>query len=46
MKIKRTVKDGKVVQETTEDYLLPSGQREVIRTIKDGEKVTSKKYEL
>lgn len=36
---KRKIKDGKVVEETTHDYLLPSGVREITKTIKDGEKV-------
>jgi hypothetical protein len=43
---KKTIKNGKAVEETTEDYTLPSGAREVIKTIKDGEKVETKKYEL
>lgn len=36
---KKTIKNGKAVEETTEDYMLPSGAREVIKTIKDGDKV-------
>ena len=43
---RKVVKDGKVVEEKVEDYLLPSGVREVVKTIKDGDKVTTKRYEL
>ena len=43
---KRLIKEGKVVEEKTEDYLLPNGVREVIKTIKDGDKVSTKRYEL
>lgn len=43
---KKTIKDGKIVEETTQDYMLPSGVREITKTIKDGDKVTTKKYEL
>ncbi len=43
---KKAMKDGKVVEEKTEDYLLPNGVREVIKTIKDGDKISKKKYEL
>ena len=43
---KKTVKDGQVKEEKTEDYLFPSGVREVVKTLKDGDKVTTKRYEL
>jgi hypothetical protein len=34
------------MEEKTEDYLFPSGVREVVKTLKDGDKVTTKRYEL
>ena len=36
---KKKVKDGKSREETTEDYLFPSGERKVTKTINDNGKV-------
>lgn len=41
---KKTVKEGKVVEETTEEYALPNGEREITKTVKDGENISTKKY--
>ncbi len=35
---KRTIKNGKMKEETVEDYLLPSGERKVIKSINDNGK--------
>jgi hypothetical protein len=43
---KKTVKNGKVHSETTEDYLYPNGERNVVKTINDDGKVETKKYAL
>lgn len=36
---KKKVKDGKAVEETTEQYVLPGGAKQITKTIKDGNKV-------
>jgi len=43
---KKTVKDGKVDEETTEDYLFPNGERNVVKTTNHDGKIESKKYTL
>lgn len=43
---KKTVKDGKTHEETTEDYLFPSGERKVTKTINDNGKVETHEYKL
>jgi len=43
---KKTVKDGKSKEETTEDYLFPSGERKVTKTINDNGKVETHEYKL
>lgn len=46
MSTKKTIKNGKAVEETIEEYLLPNGEKEVTKTIKDGDKISSKKFHL
>lgn len=36
---KKKVKDGKTHEETTEDYLFPSGERKITKTVNDNGKV-------
>lgn len=36
---KKTVKNGKIKEETVEDYLFPSGERKVIKSINDNGKL-------
>lgn len=43
---KKVVKDGKTVEETTEDYLFPNGERKVVKSINDNGKVEKKEYKL
>lgn len=43
---KKTYKDGKLNEETTEDYLFPNGERNVVKTTNVDGKVESKKYTL
>ncbi len=43
---KKVLKDGKSKQQTTEDYLFPSGERKVTKTINDNGKVTTHEYKL
>lgn len=43
---KKTYNDGKVNEETTEEYLFPNGERNVVKTINADGKVESKKYIL
>jgi DnaJ-class molecular chaperone len=43
---KKTVKDGKKTEETTEDYLFPNGERKVTKTINDNGKVTTNEFKL
>jgi DnaJ-class molecular chaperone len=43
---KKTVKDGKAKEETTEDYIFPSGERKVTKTINDNGKVETHEYKL
>lgn len=44
---KKTIKNGKATEETTEEYVFPNGEKEITKTIKgeDG-KVESKQYKL
>ena len=41
---KKVIKDGKTNEETTEDYVFPNGERNVVKTTKVDGKVESKKY--
>lgn len=43
---KKVIKDGKAKEETTEEYLYPTGEKKVIKSVKDGDKVTAKEYFL
>jgi hypothetical protein len=43
---KKTIKDGKVNSETTEDYIMPNGERNIVKTINANGKVDTKKYFL
>jgi hypothetical protein len=43
---KKVIKDGKVNQETTEDYLFPNGERKVKKSITADGKTESKEYRL
>lgn len=43
---KKFVKDGKTREETTEDYLLPNGERKVTKTVNDNGKVETHEYKL
>jgi len=44
--IKKTIKNGKINLETTEDYLFPTGERNIIKTTNIDGKVDTKKYML
>jgi len=46
MTTKKTMKNGKVNTETTEDYLFPNGERNIVRTMCMDGKVDTKKYTL
>ena len=46
MTTKKVAKDGRVIEEKIEDYLLSSGVREVVKTVRDWNRVTTKRYEL
>jgi hypothetical protein len=43
---RRNIKDGKAVEETTEEYTFPTGERKIVKTIKDGNNETSNVYTL
>lgn len=43
---KKVIKDGKANEETTEDYLYPTGERKVTKTITHDGKVETKEYTL
>ena len=43
---KKVIKDGKVNQETTEDYLFPNGERNVKKSITTDGKTETKEYKL
>ena len=43
---KKVFKDGKSKEETTEEYLYPTGEKKITKTIKEGDKITSQEYKL
>jgi len=46
VKTRKVFKDGKATEETTEEYTFPSGERKIVKTIKDGDNVTTNEYHL
>ena len=46
VKTRKVFKDGKATEETTEEYTFPSGERKIVKTIKDGDHVTTNEYHL
>lgn len=43
---KKTVKDGKANQQTTEEYTFPNGEKNIVKTTKVDGKIETKKYSL
>ena len=43
---KKTVKDGKTNEETTEEYLYPTGEKKITKKINENGTVTTKEYKL
>lgn len=43
---KKTIKNGKMREETVEDYQFPSGERKVIKSINDNGKIESQEYKF
>ena len=43
---KKVVKDGKAKEETTEEYLYPTGEKKITKTINDNGKVEAVEYKL
>ena len=43
---KKTVKDGKSNEETTEEYTFPNGEKSIVKTINVDGKIETKKYAL
>lgn len=44
--IKRKVNNGVLEEETLKENIMPNGERDVIRTVKKGDKVDTKTYHL
>lgn len=43
---KKTVKDGKTKEETTEEYVYPTGEKKITKTVNDNGKISSQEYML
>jgi len=43
---KKAYNDGKFNSETTEDYLLPNGERNIVKTMNVDGKIDTKRYTL
>ena len=43
---KKFVRNGKEKEETTEEYVYPSGEKKIIKTIKDNGEITVNEYNL
>lgn len=43
---KKTIKDGKAKEETTEEYVFPNGEKNIVKTTNVDGKIESKKYTL
>lgn len=46
MTTKKVIKDGKPKEEITEEYIFPTGEKKIVKTIKDGNNVTTNEYKL
>jgi hypothetical protein len=43
---KKTIKDGKSNEETTEEYVYPNGEKSIVKTTNVDGKIDTKKYAL
>ena len=43
---KKTVKDGKTKEETTEEYVYPTGEKKITKTVNDNGKISAHEYML